>query len=60
MSKMRAKVMLVKVGQVSITNIDLNTTLHHVPSSLLSLSIYSTVVCCYCPNIMATAHNHPT
>lgn len=44
--------MLVDVGQANITNIHLNTTLHHIPPSLLSLpkaQESGRVVFCYYP-----------
>lgn len=52
---------MLKVGQVNITNIDLNTTLHHIAHSVSS----SVVIGDFCvlsasTNITVKAHNHST
>lgn len=53
-------IMFLKVGQVNITNIDLNTTLHHIPPSVSNSAVISA---CYVEspsyNITVKAHNHP-
>lgn len=44
---MRAKAILLKVGQANITNTDINTILHHIPPLPLHLKYSSQCVLCF-------------